>query len=741
MSGIPSPNSADTESSSLNSYNSTNEIGDRETTLNPDSSQSPMGENVDGLQMDSYDRNRSYEKYNSFSQTEIIVNNHEAHQHSPPKFPLRNADGTPVIEPAHSSSISKNCSSSDGAVPLIKLEHYEQITPYEENKEFPGKDGIKSEYDSTEQNYTSVNNDTETGNCSVRENFGTAKILHNNSNSNPTWLHKINKSWLQEQNIAVVDNVSAFVLNQPEVISRNKFITVRDKNGRQAKVPVTNLQAFYNEDTEKLLRNTDSIHLNYVQEGKQINSSSNLVSGIKMEECGTWSSDQTAIQHPDVDSWLDPAPVQNNEVQNSLDSYSIEKYDDHHSPAAENNDIWKKKREIDAHRAWEEQCQEIKQNEMNYSMMKESSHVMVKPNTISQDAAFNKTNVIHDPPVQNHYDYTIVQDSKLWNSNEPISPTYVLVDGMQTKLFISKTSNSENAGHMQHWHENKNKNIADSQQWMVENAHLHADLAAGDPWVYQTVSSGAGQPMETNAVDVEPRLRSDNSSHSLPATPPSREGLTPRPAQVSQSIAPSVGERDRASSVGTSSASDSVMVSTFGSMAPYSVAGNYSSPPSYSGRDLYPGKPSSGYETSPPSSATLYASPTSGLTMIPYVPGQSMGGHQSMVSQSGHHWSGSQSSSVHEHQQSSGGYGISALTSGLNLGQNSLNLSTSQSGNDQGELSRTAGFATFAASSHGYIRPEMSHWGLLDHTMPGLHNTYCSDGIPPHLAQGKTKMY
>lgn len=745
MSGFASnPNSADTECNSMNSFNSSNEFTDSQMTPKTASASSPMDRTVTEKQSNSFNTTgHSYDKEHSITPQEMIVNNHEAHQHSPPKCPLRDADGTPIIEPAHSHSIAKN-SSSCGAVPLIKLEQYEEITPYEENKELPGKTNIKLEYDESSQDFA-VNSNNQQSNSEI-VNSSVNESLKQDGDSIPTsnWIHKINNSskmCLQDQNVVVLDNInlkSALVLTQPELTSRNKFIIVRDKNGKEVKVPVADLQNCFAEESEKLLKTADSMTWNF-SEDKGISNEHISVSQSRIQETASWvSSHQAPIQHPDVDSWLEHVPLQTNQPQNGMDNFHVGNYEDTHSPSADNGDIWKKKREMDAHRAWEEQCQEIKQNEMTYSMLKESGQDINKASIICQDSGISKAEFAHNQSNQN-YAYTVIQDSKVWQqASETTSPTYVLMDGTQSKLFVSKPSISETTDHMQtDWHdENKNK-TTDSQQWMLENAHIHADMTAGDPWVYQTVSSGAGQPIETHTGDGDSRLRSDNSSHSLPPTPPSREGPTPRPAPMSQSLAPSVGEKDQASSAGTSSASDSVMVSTFGSMAPYSMAGNYTSPPSYSGRDLYPGKPSSGYETSPPSSATLYASPTSGLAMLPYVAGQSMGGHQSMVSQSGHHWSGSQPSSVHEHQQSAGGYGISALTSGLNLGQNSLNLSTSQSGSDQGELGRSAGFATFAASSHGYIRPDMSHWGLLDHTMPGLHNSYCADGIPPHLAQGK----
>lgn len=734
------------------SYSMQNEARDSHATPIIISLNKASEKSVEETHSKSYEADHCYDKSSS-GEKEFIVNNHEAHQHSPPKIPSRNVDGTIVIEPAHSNSFTKNLSRCDGAVALIK-DHFEvinsHVSPEKDDKECFEKSDTSRNFDSTNQVHNPANYDQKPNSkgFNSRDNDNSTPSQQNDV-SIQQWISKINsqpqKIWLSDQNsVVVVDDATmrnTYLLQQQEIDSGNKFISVACKDGNEIRLHAIELQEVVEDGSEKLLRPSSSNSWEVVKSEKGIRHSHGESSEIRIQqECPTWQTDQTSITHADVNAWMNTS-MQNNVATNNNIQHYIENYEHNQSPMDNNSDMWKKKREIDAHRAWEEQCQEIKQ-EMDYSVLKHPEQDMNKAHIICQDSEISKSDG-HDSSNHNEYAYSVIQDSKLWHqTNENPSSTYVLMDGIQSKLFVSKQSNSETADHIDtNWQENKNKTTQVSQQWIMDNAHLHADMAAGDPWMYQTVSTGTSQPIRTHTGDMNSRLRSDNGSHSLPPTPPSREGLTPRTAPMSQSIAPSVGERDRASDAGTSNASDSVMVSTFGSMAPYSMAGNYSSPPSYSGRDLYPGKPSSGYEASPPSSATLYASPTSGLAMLPYVAGQSMGGHQSMVSQSGHHWSGSQGPSVHDHQQSAGGYGISSLTSGLNLGQNSLNLSTSQSGNDQGELSRTAGFASFAASGHGYLRPDMSHWGILDPTMSGLHNTYCTDGIPPHLAQGKFEIF
>lgn len=702
-----------------------------------------------------------YHDYENFQeQKTIFINNHEAHQHSPPRTPFRNEDGTVVIEPAHSSSFSKASSNSEGAVPLIKQEPFDSIatdvpTTHKENKQYFIKVDSRRNFESHGQNFVLYEHRDqpviESSKDSEHSERNIPVTQPSVSDDNPSsFISKFNhasKLWLQQQNIFIIDDVNltkSLAVNQEDVNSGNKLTSFKSKSlGNDIKMRLLGPNNI--SQSEGILKSSISGNWELIKSNKEqlesSNSNSEIQSHQEIQGSASWQHNQAPIAHVDVESWLTTPLQKNSETSITMDNY-IENYEGHHSPTISNSDLWKKKREMDAHRAWEEQCQEIKQAEMTYSLLKENNNDEDKTMDICQDSDINKIDAniaLHS--AQNHYAYSVIQDPKLWHqTSENTASTYVLMDSIQSKLLTSKSSISETGGHMEPaWDENKNK-TTDSQPWLLDNAHLNSDMAAGDPWVYQTVSSGPGQPIRERTDDTEPRLQSENNSHSVPSTPPSREGLSPRPAQMAQAIAPSAGERDQATAAGTSSASDSVMVSTFGSMAPYSMAGNYSSPSSYSGRDLYPGKPSSGYDPSSPSSATLYASPTSGLIhQLPYVTGQSMGGHhQSMVSQGGHHWSGSQAPSVHDHQQSTGGYGISALTSGLNLAQNSLNLSTSQSGGDQGELNRTAGFTTFAASGHGYLRPDMAaHWGILDPTISGLQHTYCPDGIPPHLGQGK----
>ncbi|XP_035220310.1 GATA zinc finger domain-containing protein 14-like, partial [Stegodyphus dumicola] len=758
-----------------------------------------------------------YENYDKYTITTeanakgLIVNNHEAHQHCPPKNPFKTIDGTFVLEPAHSNSFSRNSMNNEGAVPLIKQEHYKNLeqelsSHHQTEKEYFENSNNEMHYVDEGGNYVKLEYEEKSCLDNVeRDSDEKTPRLHsisqvsavhssnvNNSTLHDSWIsNKQNQSfkeeWLGEQNVLIINDYNMVPASVKSWLETQQFFNI--EMGNKSIVSKENTKMETGEDSlnshqdwnernsvSNLEKSDDTHSWERSDHGKEFfarqkvhnehSSNNNDSQNVQLSATQHWCSEQqlnSTVAQADVDSWLNHPgreDHQNHQINN-------ESFNQNFS-ADQDLETLRKNREkitMDAHQAWEQECHDIKQSEMsswlpNIPHLEQDVHKPISTEGEESMTSNKEITTVADSHNQNH-SYTVIHDSKLWtHANNNTQSTYVLMKGITpvTKGNKNKSRNSRYFGHSEPvWNENKNKT---SQAWMLDTAHLSADMAGGN-WNYQTVPSvtenDKAQPIESPYKREESRPHSDTLSHSASSSPPGREGegressprhslevVQSRQPQQPTNHAPSDGERDRERETDTSSASDSVMVSTFGSMAPYSMAGNYSSPSSYSGRELYPGKPSSGYTVDPASpSSALYASPTGGLTMLPYVAGQTMGGHQSMVSQSGHHWSGSQTPNVHDHQQSAG-YGISALTSGLNLAQNSLNLSaTSQpSGCDQNELNRTAGFSTFASSGHGYLRPEMApHWGLLDPTISGLQHPYCPEGMAHHLGQDRTDYF
>ncbi|XP_054708030.1 GATA zinc finger domain-containing protein 7-like [Uloborus diversus] len=692
----------------------------------------------------------------------IIINNHEAHQHSPPKNPFKTIDGALVLEPAHLNSFSKNSVSCEGVVDLKKQEnvHNEQngeipkLEPcsrdtYDEHKDRHHA-GSDHEYYSKyvpqqESNLPSdKNSDNEAcvENTSLRDSQK-GNIL-NETAVQDAWKNRTNfpsKRRFENHNIILIDDYSNVTSSTKSWVDAH-FTCNRE-----------------NEDRTTVVKYENTLHENNEAiDPQQSSSNESETSDSKIDiasNSNPWESSMSEKMLQEEKSLENAKNIQN-DTHTAVEKWCAEqnshneKFQVDQQHLDSNIEFWKKKRELDAHQAWEQQCREIKLSEMASSWhhdeilhvgnVEDIKSIVENENSVKEFVT-NSNN-----SMQNLYTYTVIHDPKIWpqNSENP-SQAYILMKEvpLESKVAKSKFGNSNSVETESMWDENKNKT---SETWMLQHAHLAPD---GDPWAYHAEPSINGndhsQPIGISCEDTKLHPVSEANSQSSTVTPPivkdESRGSAHFGVALSQPSAPPDGERDGNDAAGTISPSDTVMVSTFGSMAPYSMAGNYSSPPSYTGRDMYPGKPSSGYTVDPSSSpAALYASTTGGLTMLPYVAaGQSMGNHhQSMVSQSGHHWSAG-SQQVHDHQQSSAGYGISALTSGLNLAQNSLNLSsTSQAGGcDQSDLNRSAGFSTFSSSGHGYLRPDMGHWGLLDPAISGLQHTYCPDGMAHHLGQDR----
>ncbi|GFS99747.1 GATA-binding factor A [Nephila pilipes] len=707
----------------------------------------------------------------------LIVNNILAHQHLPTETNFS-------IKPAHSNSLSKKSinklSNSEGAVPLIsKLDH----------------DSERGYHDNHRQNFRNVMLNLKDGKHFLtggpNDGDGNAvdieTVSQDDHNENPIfelWPQKLNSSPAENSNIHItdyqVDGLKSVWCEMLDPLYSSK--TVQSDGGSFSKndkhlffQPNQMLANFPHASNSKLIEVTESNHWedfsnnkrNFKQEkdqglSKSEDQSHQLEDIPSME---SWNSSQQPHSQTNVESWLSQHQMREDHGHHvNLNSYN-KNYSNYADSQCSKPEIWDKKPEkeiLDSHSTREKENPENKRSWMQIVVHNVDHNPNMTPSMARGDSGINikQESTLPCATPLNTFSHSVIQDLKMEGSNENV--TYIPDDETTPgRKNIRKSLHAETQSHPEKpWDENKNNNKSSSDSaaaWVMgDTAPQASDRTTGDVWNYQTVSSVMENdhyhPIKHSSEEDGLHPEREPYNHSESSTPPTKlvEGremkcktasVVAQPEQPPHPTAPSDGEKDRELTPGSNSASDTVMVSTFGSMAPYSMAGNYSSPPSYSGRDLYPGKPSSGYSVdgSSPSSTALYASSTGSLAMIPYVAaGQGMAGHQSMVSQSGHHWSGSQPPSVHDHQQSPG-YGISALTSGLNLAaQNSLMSATSQAGGcDQNELNRAAGFSTFASSGHGYLRPEMApHWGLID-PISGLQHPYCSDGMAHHLNQGK----
>ncbi|XP_042908097.1 uncharacterized protein [Parasteatoda tepidariorum] len=706
-----------------------------------------------------------------------LVNNHEAHQHSPPKIPFKTVDGYLVLEPAHSNSMTKNSIPCEEAVALIKQEnfrndignmhHFEQpVLPkesFDSNvNDFGNKTHIPT--DATDTDDSAVDIET------ISRDDSNPPGANKEVQIAESWTLKPNETYKLDTDHSNVLAVEDYSLVPPAV--KNLWFEIFEHGENRSPLPQEGHSN--RNDGHGTAQETTQMAKNYSWEKNvkemQHHSPSKAHSLSKTDhQSNEWDSHHHAIPQIQVDNWLSHPGTETQinhanvtEHANVSDSYHCNK---EVNESDQFNAAWNEKTnrfmadqrsEMNRHleqkssAAWPDHNNQTI-NELNMITSCQDSRVNVKyENTSSCAMISNNNNSLANEisksehnEIENNIPY--YDDLKRSGHYPPKKPK-------QGAEFPKNPFPPETS-----WNENKNK-TGDTQAWVADDAHFPDHIATGDSWEYQTMPSiienSRHQPMKHLIVDENHHPISETYNQSCSSSPPTSgsEGrelrrrtslgvVQSRHPQHSTNPAPPDGERNRERAPTISSSSDTVMVSTFGSMAPYSMAGNYSSPPSYSGRDLYPGKSSSGYGVDPssPSSAALYASSTGSLAMIPYVAGQSMGNHQSMVSQSGHHWSSSQPPSVHDHQQSSG-YGISALTSGLNLAQNSLMSTTSQAGGcDQNDLNRAAsGFSSFASSGHGYLRPEMAtHWGLLDPAISGLQHPYCSDGMGHHLGQDR----
>ncbi|GFQ73298.1 GATA-binding factor A [Trichonephila clavata] len=707
----------------------------------------------------------------------LIVNNIVAHQHLPTETNFS-------IKPAHSSSLTKksidNLPNNEGAVPLIYKSDHDHERGHHENQRQNLRNLILNLKDG-KPFLTGVTNNSD-GNS-----IGIETASQNHHNENPIF-----ELWTHKLNTPPVENSTITDYQADSMASKNGWYEMLDPLGSN-KVTQNDGGTFVKYDkplllqpnpistnfmlvsNPKLTEVTENNHWedfsNNKRHGKQekdegSSKSENQAHQLQdIPSMESWNASQQSHSQANVESWLSQDQMRDEHDHHlNLNSYhkNYSNYTDSQCPKSE---IWEKKPEkemLESHSISEKENSEIKRSWMQGVVHNVDRNIDMTLSIDRGDSGISikQENTLPCPTTVNMFSHSVIQDLKMEGSKENV--TYIPNDETTPgRKNIRKSTHAEAQSHSEKpWDENKNNNKPSSDattSWSLGNTAPQAsDRTTGDVWNYQTMTSvmenGHYHPIKHSSQDDGLHPEQESYNHSEPSTPPTKlvEGremkrktasVVTQPEQPPHPTAPSDGGKDREVTPGLSSASDTVMVSTFGSMAPYSMAGNYSSPPSYSGRDLYPGKPSSGYSVdgSSPSSTALYASSSGSLAMIPYVAaGQSMTGHQSMVSQSGHHWSGSQPPSVHDHQQSSG-YGISALTSGLNLAaQNSL-MATSQAGGcDQNELSRAAGFSSFASSGHSYLRPEMTtHWGLID-PIPGLQHPYCSDGMAHHLNQGKS---
>ncbi|XP_055936287.1 uncharacterized protein LOC129965988 [Argiope bruennichi] len=760
------------ESEASKNYNSIlREIAESQANAIPVGSNNPITHFVSNAEFSDYFPQNCYENFDkntSTSQSDtLIVNNIVAHQHLPIETDFS-------IKPAHSSSLRKSSNiktaNCEGAVPLIFKSDHDNDRDQHGNS----KPNLKNMMLDLREDKSYLGSEATEGEGSAVD----IETVSPSDHSDVFQEKPINESWSLNLNSSTVEGSQNHIIDYQVDPTTMRLIGEFIENGYNNKTHQGDGSSVSKNDRQQLFLHNPQILalLNHNpktteatcgnqweeygndkrvhkqekgQESSKAETHSHSVPDISSVE--SWCSNHHPLLQSNVESWLNQQNVRDDQAHHfNLHSYNkyYSNYADSHSTKSE---MWEKKPEkgiLDAQMT----------NEKDSQAVRRASWM----DSISISRADSNTNAKHENALQcptnlNMFTHSVIQDSKLEESGE--NSTYTSDNGTaSSRKTIRKSAHTKTHSQQQPpktWNDNKNKSPDTTPAWAVEDTTPQSpDRATGDAWNYQTMSSimenGHYHPIKHSSEDDEIHPTLESYNHSESSTPPTKQGegretrcrtasVVAQPDHPLHPTAPSDGEKDREVAPGVSSASDTVMVSTFSSMAPYSMAGNYSSPPSYSGRDLYPGKPSSGYsvDASSPSSTALYASSTGSLAMLPYVAaGQSMASHQSMVSQSGHHWSGSQPPSVHDQ---SPGYGISALTSGLNLAaQNSLMSATSQaSGCDQNELNRAAGFSTFASSGHGYLRPDMPpHWGLID-PISGLNHPYCPEGMAHHLNQDR----
>lgn len=701
----------------------------------------PNSEYTDYISTNCYDRLTYTDIHDTMP---LIINNHEAHQHSPPKLPMKSVDGCFIIEPAHSNSFSKNAVSCEGAVPLIKQELLKSEREHQERSKHHFENVVLN----IRNKPTLVSDVAEAGSAVDVETVSQNENIHLNAFNEktlPSWASNVNHHSIHipENHIEPesIKNMYHDMFKHGHNNETDQFVggSLSKYDKHQVLQHNPQLLAMLNSNP-KVSDVPDGSHWEDFNDHKRIHTKGKSQQGLveqphteNIPHLESWSSNHHSLSQGNIETWLNH---QDHHDHNSI-SYSKDHNNSSHSHGSE---IWEKKPEDNLH--YKKDCRETKRAVMPTWMMHDAHHTEhdIVHSTLDQrnttDLNIKLQNTL--PPL-NTFTHSVIHDSKLTPQS---SDDRAYIEGEENQTLTNKKLIQKSANEITHekpWTENKNKTTEDpSAAWVVVDAHPAPDRAQGDSWDYQTMSSvmtnSHYHPIKHSIPDSQLHLQSQTYNHSTSPSPPTKDGDgRDQTAGPSPNLpAPPDGDRARDPAPGTSTASDAVMVSTFSSMAPYTMAGNYSSPPSYSGRDLYPGKPSSGYAVDSASPSSLYASSTGSLAMIPYVSaGQGMAGHQSM--QGGHHWSGSQPPGVHDHQQ-----GYSALASGLNLAaQNSLMSATSQAGGcDQGELNR-AGFSFSGSSGHSYLRPDMPpHWGLID-PITGLQHPYCSDGMAHHLNQGK----
>ncbi|KAG8195781.1 hypothetical protein JTE90_004787 [Oedothorax gibbosus] len=672
----------------------------------------------------------------------LIINNHEAHQHSPPKLPGKSVNGHFIIEPAHSNSLTKNFLSCEGAVPLIKQElmksereHNERAKQHFENLvlDISQKSALASavETDSGVVDVVTVSQRHNAHIDAFNEKHSPGLWT---SNTNPPSIHIPDNHTENERLKHLYHDVFKHDHNTTETDQfGGESISKHDKH--QVLLHNPKLLAMLNSNTKATDLSEDSHWEGFDNHHKRIHSKGKHHEDIiehsshneNIPHLESWSPNHHTLNHTNIESWLSHHEHENHSVSFAKDYKTS--LQPHHEL-----ELWEKKNDKgshDSHLTYEKDCHQIKRATFPW-LVHDVHHTQHDAIDSSGNIHKNSTDLDIKPestlPLLDTYTHSVIHHDPKPASQNTDRRTYIEGENGTSlnRKSITKLPNDEKT-HEKSWN-NENKNKSSMEPWVAVDAHPAADRNL-DSWEYQNMPSitphGNYHPIKAPLQEPQPHLE----THTPPLKDEDGRNCVSKTSPKLQHPTPPNGERDsRDQPPGSShTASDAVMVSTFSSMAPYSMAGNYSSPPSYSGRDLYPGKPSSGYSVDPasPSSAALYAS-SSSLAMIPYVTaGQGMAGHQSMVSQTGHHWSsGSQS-----HEQ---GY----LASGLNLAaQNSL---TSQaSGCDQNELNRATGFSTFASSGHSYLRPDMPpHWGLID-PISGLQHPYCTDGMAHHLNQDR----